>query len=47
MKVLEPIQELRKTADCIKIFPAFISGEDLFGLTEPTVIKVALNFHFL
>ena len=40
MKILEPIEQLRKTSECIKIFPSFISGEDLFGLTEPTIIKV-------
>ena len=40
MQVLEPIQELRKKAECIQMFPTFMSGEDLFGLTEPTIIKV-------
>merc|ERR1719320_350266 len=40
MKVLTQIEDLRKEAKCTKVFPDFIIGEDLFGLTEPNIIKV-------
>ncbi|XP_033732984.1 LOW QUALITY PROTEIN: histone-lysine N-methyltransferase 2C-like [Pecten maximus] len=39
-KVLEPLDKMRKNADLVKIFPNFITGEELFGLTEPTIIRV-------
>lgn len=40
MKVLSQIEDLRKEAKCTKVFPDYIIGEDLFGLTEPNIIKV-------
>merc|ERR1712213_299426 len=40
MKVLSEVETLRIKAKCTKVFPDYINGEDLFGLTEPTVIKV-------
>jgi len=40
MQVLSEVETLRIKAKCTKVFPDYISGEDLFGLTEPTVIKV-------
>ena len=40
MKVLSEVENVRIKAKCIKVFPDFINGEDLFGLNEPTVIKV-------
>merc|ERR1711997_291224 len=40
MKVLTRVEKVRKEANCTKVFPDFINGEDLFGLNEPTVIKV-------
>ncbi|XP_023237784.1 histone-lysine N-methyltransferase 2C-like [Centruroides sculpturatus] len=39
-KVLEPIEKMRKQAETIKVFPNFISGEDLFGLTEPAILRI-------
>ncbi|OWF43010.1 Histone-lysine N-methyltransferase 2C [Mizuhopecten yessoensis] len=54
-KVLEPLDKMRKNADLVKIFPNFITGEELFGLTEPTIIRVLeslpgtdqlTNYHF-
>merc|ERR1719483_381416 len=38
--VLKEVESVRRKADCTKVFPAYISGEDLFGLTEPNIIKV-------
>ena len=38
--ILAEIEKLRKKSDNTKIFPPYISGEDLFGFTEPNIIKV-------
>lgn len=40
MHVLESLQKIRKEAELVKIFPNFITGDDLFGLTEPRVVRV-------
>uniref|UniRef100_A0A0L8H9Q3 Histone-lysine N-methyltransferase n=1 Tax=Octopus bimaculoides TaxID=37653 RepID=A0A0L8H9Q3_OCTBM len=40
MHVLEALQKMRKEAELVKIFPNFITGDDLFGLTEPSVVRV-------
>ena len=39
-KVLEPLDKMRRNADLVKIFPSFMTGEELFGLTEPAIIRV-------
>lgn len=38
--VLEPLATLRRENQCVQIFPQFVTGEDLFGLTEPAVVRV-------
>jgi len=40
MKILEPIDKLRKDADLVKMFPSYLSGEDMFGLTEPSLLRI-------
>ena len=40
MKVLSEVEQVRIKAKCTKVFPDFIIGEDLFGLNEPTIVKV-------
>ena len=40
MQVLTQVEMVRIKAKCTKVFPDYITGEDLFGLTEPTIIKV-------
>ena len=40
MQILEKIEALRRENDLVKVFPQYISGEDLFGLTETNVVKV-------
>ena len=40
-KILEPLEKLRRENDLVKMFPPYIPGEELFGLTDPTVLKVA------
>ncbi|XP_021938191.1 uncharacterized protein LOC110838870 isoform X2 [Zootermopsis nevadensis] len=39
-RILEPLASLRKEMGGVQVFPRFISGEDLFGLTEPAVVRV-------
>lgn len=39
-KVLQPIENFRREAQAIKVFSNFITGEDLFGLTEPTIVRI-------
>lgn len=39
-RILEPLAELRKTTHSVQLFPRYVSGEDLFGLTEPAVVRV-------
>ncbi|XP_076338000.1 LOW QUALITY PROTEIN: histone-lysine N-methyltransferase 2C-like [Tachypleus tridentatus] len=39
-QVLEPIQEMRQQAKTINVFPNFVTGEDLFGLTEPAIVHI-------
>ncbi|XP_024080404.1 histone-lysine N-methyltransferase 2D-like isoform X6 [Cimex lectularius] len=40
LKILEPMAELRRSDNLVQLFTKFISGEDLFGLTEPAIVKV-------
>lgn len=39
-RVLQPIADMRKSHKLVKLYPEFISGEDLFGLTEPTIVRI-------
>lgn len=39
-KILEPLAAMRRENQCVQVFPKFVSGEDLFGLTEPAVVRV-------
>lgn len=39
-RILEPLATLRRTHANIQMFPKFISGEDLFGLNEPAIVRV-------
>jgi histone-lysine N-methyltransferase MLL3 len=40
MKILRVIEKLRREKELVNMFPRYISGEDLFGLTEPNIVKV-------
>lgn len=40
LQVLKVINEMRRKHDLVKIFPDYICGEHLFGLTEPNIVKV-------
>ncbi|XP_068159728.1 histone-lysine N-methyltransferase trr isoform X2 [Drosophila tropicalis] len=39
-QILQPIQRLRKVHKWLQLFPQHISGEDLFGLTEPAIVRI-------
>ncbi|EAA05242.4 AGAP011192-PA [Anopheles gambiae str. PEST] len=39
-RILEPMAQLRKSCQIVQLFPKYISGEDLFGLTEPAVVRI-------
>lgn len=38
--ILEKLTQLRKDNNLVQIFPKYIIGEDLFGLTEPAVVRI-------
>ncbi|XP_059154742.1 histone-lysine N-methyltransferase 2C-like isoform X4 [Physella acuta] len=40
MHILRPLERMRKEADLVKMFPSFKAAEELFGLTDPNVVKV-------
>jgi len=39
-QILSVIEEMRKKESMVRLFPQFLSGEDLFGLTEPAIVRV-------
>ncbi|XP_041659164.1 histone-lysine N-methyltransferase 2C isoform X2 [Cheilinus undulatus] len=39
-KVLGPVAEKRSESGTLKLFPVYLKGEDLFGLTVPAVTKI-------
>lgn len=39
-KVLGPVSEKRAESGTLKLFPVYLKGEDLFGLTVPAVAKI-------
>ena len=39
-QVLQAIEELRRKAGLVRLFPQFLNGEDLFGLNEPAIVRV-------
>lgn len=38
--VLTRLRQLRRDAELTQIFPDYVHGEDLFGLTEPAVVRI-------
>lgn len=40
MQVLKPLAAAREQAGMVRVFVQYISGEDLFGLTEPGIIRI-------
>ncbi|KAM8728163.1 histone-lysine N-methyltransferase 2C isoform 1-T1 [Acanthopagrus schlegelii] len=40
-KVLGPVADKRSESSTLKLFPVYLKGEDLFGLTVPAVVKIS------
>ena len=40
-KILEPVACVRKESEMLQLFPAYLKGEDLFGLTVSAVARIA------
>ncbi|XP_075068243.1 histone-lysine N-methyltransferase 2C isoform X3 [Mixophyes fleayi] len=40
-KILEPVANCRKDSEILRLFPVYIKGEDLFGLTVSAVARIA------
>ena len=39
-QILGAIEEIRRQNGIVRVFPQFLNGEDLFGLTEPAIVRV-------
>lgn len=39
-RVLAPIAKLRRENQLVHVFPKYLSGEDLFGLAEPGIVRI-------
>ncbi|KAE8595665.1 hypothetical protein XENTR_v10015836 [Xenopus tropicalis] len=40
-KILEPVANCRKGSEILRLFPVFLKGEDLYGLTASAVTRIA------
>lgn len=40
LRILEQLAQMRKEHQLVQLFPKYVSGEDLFGLTEPAVVRI-------
>ena len=38
--VFGPLDKMRRENDLVKMFPSYLSGEDMFGLTEPSLLRI-------
>jgi len=38
--IFEPVRKLREEAKLVKIFPEFVTGEDLYGLSDPSIQRI-------
>lgn len=39
-QILEPVAQMRTSSGTLKLFPAYLKGEDLFGLTTSAVSRI-------
>lgn len=46
-QILAPISQMRSTSGTLKLFPIYLKGEDLFGLTTSAVTRIieSVRFH--
>ena len=40
LPIIEAIEKLRRENDLVKVFLRYVTGEDLFGLVEPNIVKI-------
>ncbi|XP_059575199.1 histone-lysine N-methyltransferase 2D isoform X3 [Alligator mississippiensis] len=40
-RIIEPVAMMRKDADMLRLFPEYLKGEELFGLTVHAVLRIA------
>jgi len=40
LRILEPLEAMRRENGVVHLFPRYVTGEDLFGLTEPAIVRV-------
>ncbi|XP_028398675.1 LOW QUALITY PROTEIN: histone-lysine N-methyltransferase 2C-like [Dendronephthya gigantea] len=40
LKILEPVESQRKNTNRVNLFPGYITGEDLFGLSETLIVRI-------
>nr|XP_060619894.1 histone-lysine N-methyltransferase 2D isoform X2 [Anolis sagrei ordinatus] len=40
-RIIEPVAMMRKEADMLRLFPEYLKGEELFGLTVHAVLRIA------
>ncbi|PIO40012.1 hypothetical protein AB205_0091220 [Aquarana catesbeiana] len=45
-KILEPVANCRKNSEILRLFPIYLKGEDLFGLTVSAVTRIAESVCF-
>lgn len=42
-RILEPLTNLRREHNSVQIYPRYVTGEDLFGLAEPAIVRILEN----
>ena len=40
MNIFRPLTAMRRNADMVKMFPEFMCMEELFGLSEPAIVRI-------
>ncbi|XP_042307888.1 histone-lysine N-methyltransferase 2D isoform X3 [Sceloporus undulatus] len=40
-RIIEPVAMMRKEADMLRLFPEYLKGEELFGLTVHAILRIA------
>ena len=46
MNILQPVEKMRREADLVKMFPTYVTGEELFGLNEPAILRIVESVSF-
>ncbi|XP_052233254.1 histone-lysine N-methyltransferase 2C-like [Dreissena polymorpha] len=38
--ILEPLEKIRRDSKLVNVFPSFTTGEELYGLTDPNIVRL-------